>query len=161
MGAEVLTQSVEFNKEQIESSFKRLHPHANFIAERIVYYPYYYFCYNVKAKRLFLPLNEKVGCAIDSISGKGSLIDYKPKWKAIEISKEQQMPEKYSLKDCTSISESFIYRSLSLKMRMISFPELKREQQQRFYRPYWVVWNERDGSSDFIVDGVSGQFHPM
>lgn len=161
MRAKVLTQSVEFNKEQIESSFKRLHPKSNFIAERIIYYPYYYFSYNVKAKRLFLPLNEKVGCAIDSISGRGSLIDYKPKWKEVEISEEQEMPQMYSFKDCTSISESFIYRSLSLKMRMLSFSELKREQQQRFYRPYWVVWNEKAGSSDFIVDGVSGQFHPL
>lgn len=157
----MFTQPVEFNKDQIESSFKKLHPHSNFIAERVIYYPYYYFSYNIKAKRLFLPLNEKVGCAIDSISGRGSLIDYKPKWKELEISIEQQMPQTYTLKDCASFSESFIYRSLSLKMRMISFKELKREQQQIFYRPYWVVWNEKDGSSDFIVDGVSGQYHPL
>lgn len=138
MGEKVLTQPIKFEKKQIETSFMKLQPGAAFLADRIVYYPYYFFVYNVKAKRLFLPMNEKVGCAVDAINGTGSLVDYNPKLELAEISDEQRMYQYQALEDCLPISESFIFRSLSLKMRMLSFSHVQVEKQQLFYRPYWV-----------------------
>ncbi|ALX50184.1 hypothetical protein [Lentibacillus amyloliquefaciens] len=161
MREQVLTQSIKFEKKEIETSFMKLQPDATFSADRIVYYPYYFFIYNVKAKRLFLPLDEKVGCAVDAINGNGSLVDSNPKWEMVEILDEQRIHESQALEDCLTISESFVYRSLSLKMRMLSVSHVKVEQQQLFYRPYWVVYNSNKTGQDFIVDGVTGQYHPL
>ncbi|MFD1361734.1 hypothetical protein [Lentibacillus salinarum] len=88
-------------------------------------------------------------------------MDSNPKWEVAEISHEQRMQEYQPLEDCLTISESFIYRSLSLKMRMLSVSHVKVEEQQLFYRPYWVVYNNQKNGQDFIVDGVTGQYHPL
>src|SRR5699024_5780578 len=161
MKEQILTQSIKFEKKKIEKSFMKLQPNATFLADRIIYYPYYYFIYNVKAKRLFLPMDEKVGCAVDAINGNGSLVDSNPKWEAAEISEEQRMREYQALEDCLTISEIFIDLSLSLKMRMLSVSHVKVEKQHLFYRPYWVVYNSKKSGQDFIVDGVTGQYHPL
>ncbi|MBP1970051.1 hypothetical protein J2Z83_002167 [Virgibacillus natechei] len=161
MGEKILTQSIKFEKKQIETSLMKLHPDAKYLADRIIYYPYYFFVYNVKAKRLFLPMDEKVGCAVDAISGSGSLVDFNPKLEEAEILGEQRMQKHQTLEDCLPISESFVFRSLSLKMRMISFSHVQVEKQQLFYRPFWVVYNKNGDGQGFIVDGVTGQYHPL
>ncbi|WP_010531944.1 hypothetical protein [Lentibacillus jeotgali] len=161
MGEKVLTQSIKFGKKQIETSLMKLQPGVKYLADRIIYYPYYFFVYNVKAKRLFLPMNEKVGCAVDAISGSGSLVDYNPNFEVVEISEKQRLHQYQELEDCLPISESFIFQSLSLKMRMFSFSHVQVEKRQLFYRPYWVVYNTKGNGQDFIVDGVTGQYHPL
>lgn len=161
---EILVQPIQSERKKIESSFKRLDPDSDYKAERIVYYPYYYFIYNVKAKRLFLPANEQVGCTVDAVSGKGSLIDSHPKLKQLSISEEQLLDQKHSLEECLAVSKSFLFRSISLKMRMLSISNVKVEKKKLFYRPYWVVFNKtanNDNPVHFIVDAVTGQYHPL
>ncbi|MFD1065701.1 hypothetical protein [Oceanobacillus locisalsi] len=163
MGEKILAQAIHYEKEKIESSFNKLYSGSTFLAERIIYYPYYYFIYSVNAKRIFMPLKEKMGCVVDAVSCRGSLIDANPKLELIDIPINQLLEKTQSLDDCLSISESFIHRSLSLKMRMISFSNIKLEKQELFYRPYWVVFqnNEKQNEQNFIVDGVTGQYHPL
>jgi len=160
---EIIAQPLHFNKEKVESAFKKLDQNHVYQASQMVYYPYYYFRYNVQAKRLFLPANEKVGCAVDAVSGKGSLIDSQPKLKQFTVQESELLHQKQSLDDCLEKSESFLYRSLSLKMKMLSISKVQVEEKQFFYRPYWIVYNQNGekGAVDFIVDGVSGQYHPL
>lgn len=160
---EILTQSINFEKKQIESSFMKLHKNSTYIAKRIIYYPYYYFIYNVKAKRVFMPMKEKIGCAVDAVSGKGLLVDYKPVLERLTIPDRQLLKQTQSFDDCLAISESFLYRSVSLKLRIISVKNVQMEQGKLFYRPYWIVFqkNEEDNDSSFIVDAVTGQYHPL
>lgn len=162
MGIKVLAQPINFKREQIESSFMQIDEKSTYVADRIVYYPYYLFVYNVKAKRVFLPMNEKIGCTVDALGGKGSLADSYPKLEEINIEKKEMLERSWSLQECLSISESFVFRSLSLKMRMISFSEVQVEKKKLFYRPYWLVFNSNYKEGEhFIVDGVSGQYHPL
>ncbi|MBY7144445.1 hypothetical protein KFZ56_15585 [Virgibacillus sp. NKC19-3] len=163
MKEKVLTQAINYEKEKIESSFKKLYSGSTFFADRIIYYPYYYFIYSVNAKRIFMPMEEKMGCVVDAISCKGSLIDSNPKLEVIDIPSGQILEKSQSLDNCLSTSEAFIHRSLSLKMRMISFSNITLEKQALFYRPYWIVFhnNEKQNEHNFIVDGVTGQYHPL
>ncbi|WP_080872805.1 hypothetical protein [Oceanobacillus timonensis] len=163
MREKILAQTINYEKEKIELSFKKVYSDSTFFAERIIYYPYYYFIYSVNAKRIFMPLEEKMGCVVDAVSCRGSLIDSNPKLELIDIPVNQLLEKSQSLDDCLSMSESFIHRSLSLKMRMISFSNIKLEKQALFYRPYWIVSqnNEMQSDPNFIVDGVTGQYHPL
>ncbi|CDQ41638.1 MULTISPECIES: hypothetical protein [Virgibacillus] len=157
----MLAQAVRFTEKEIETSLYQLDSNSQFLVNRLVYYPYYYFNYTVQAKRLFLPVKEEVGCTIDGISGKGSLIDCKPKLTHVELPYHVQLPLKQSLEDCQTKSESFIYHAIALKMRMLSLSELKLKQKQFFYRPYWIVNSKDRKAADFIVDAISGQYHPL
>ncbi|GAB3806823.1 hypothetical protein [Virgibacillus kimchii] len=162
MGVNVLTQPIRFNRKEIESSFRQLDAASDYMAEKIVYYPYYYFIYNVKAKRVFLPMDEKVGCTVDALGGKGALTDADPELKSKIIEEKEMLKQSHSIQACLSISESFVYRSLSLKMRMVSFSNVKMEKKEFFYRPYWVVINKNEQQGHhFIVDAVSGRYHPL
>lgn len=158
----MLAQSITFTEEKLKSSLKKIQSNINFAVHSVIYYPYHFFHYDVKAKRIFLPKNEEVGCTVEPVSGIGSLIDYTPKLSSVEISIEKQVPQTYTLEECRTISESFIYQSISLKMKMLSISELIFKYHEFFYRPYWVVTsNNPKEVPDFIVDAVTGQYHPL
>lgn len=110
-----------------------------------------------------MPANEKVGCAVDAVSGKGSLIDTPPKFIKISVTDKQLIQKKQSLDNCLALSKSFLFRSISLKMRMLSISTLTIERKKLFYRPYWIVFNSKKGHDDdrFIVDAVTGHYHPL
>lgn len=80
----------------------------------------------------------------------------------IAVPPEEIILHKIPILKARELSQSFLYRAISLKMKMLSISELTAEDEQIFYRPYWLAREQKNMDvPDFVMDAVSGKYHPM
>lgn len=162
MKKQILAQPHVYDARQTETRLKQIEPELQFEVVKLVYYPYYFFSFTMDVKRFLLPSSEKVACTIDSISGTGSLIESPPQFQNINVPPEEIIPHQISILKARELSQSFLYRAISLKMKMLSISELTAEEEQIFYRPYWLAREKKNMDvPDFVIDAVSGKYHPL
>lgn len=162
MDDHILAQCIVFEEQEVLQQFEKTVDQSLLRSAKLIYYPYYFFHYALYAKRLWHPIMEYVGCTVEAISGRGALIDALPKFFEVEASLKQIVPPSISLHNATAVAESFLYHSISLKFKVLSTPKIEMKKSQLFYRPYWVVQTaEQTDLPNFIVDAVSGKYHPL
>ncbi|WP_408008385.1 hypothetical protein ACJROX_27635 [Pseudalkalibacillus sp. A8] len=157
-----LTQSISIQPENIINKLKQFDPKANYQIDKLIYYPYHFFKYKMKAKGL-LKLDGYLGCTIDSISGQGAIIDHTPLFMEENLHDQPCLPSTLSLQDAKIMAEDFLNHSASLKLKFFSIPKMQLEQHERFFRPYWIIVNQKNNEKypSIMIDGVSGKYHPL
>ncbi|MDC3424412.1 hypothetical protein NC797_07810 [Aquibacillus sp. 3ASR75-11] len=153
---------VDFNNEEIINRLGKLEPTVNFSVKRLVYYPYYFFEYGLDKKSFIFPSNGLVACTIDLISGSGSLIDSEPVFEKFIVSKMDIIEDLVDTEKAEKEAQHFIFRTISLKMKIFKMPNINLTRQELFYRPYWIVQgNDKKGTFTLAVDGKSGKYHSL
>lgn len=129
---------------------------------QLIYYPYHFFSYSIQTRK-WIKVSGKIGCTIDLISGRGSLIDAPLRWQK-KILQPRQKKLQYRIKEqeATKIADKFIFQAASHQLKFFTAPIIKLIECKMFYRPFWIVKQERDGNENtFIVDAVSAHYHPL
>ncbi|MCP8615631.1 hypothetical protein [Salirhabdus salicampi] len=160
----IITNKIEFQKKEIKTLLDQLDPKISFQVDRLVYYPYYFFEYSVKQHKFlrFMNRNGNIGCTIDSLSGTGALIDATPQFNRYEASEDELISSKLDVITAQKEAEKYIYRSISLKMKILQMPEMQLTKQELFYRPYWIASSKTsDRSFSLAIDAISGKYHPL
>lgn len=161
MNKRVISQSIGFDKSKIKEFLKQLEPEAAFRVRQLVHYPYYFFEFTVERKYLFHPIDGSAGCTIDAISGVGALIDTVPELKDQEVAKETIIQPALNAEQAAVNAQEFLYKSISLKIKVLSMPDLTLEKAELFYRPYWIVQGTGREQFSLAVDAVCGKYHPF
>ncbi|ADC50080.1 MULTISPECIES: hypothetical protein [Alkalihalophilus] len=158
----VCVQEKTFYEDDIPKLLSSIDPNSYYKVRSLVYYPYYLFEYRLDARGL-LKLKGNIGCTVDSISGRGAIIDQKPILNSTCNINNDCLSPKMTLDSASHIAEEYLFHSASLKMKFLSMPKMKLINQQLFYRPFWIVsYNECNKENPpMIVDGISGTYHPI
>lgn len=155
-------QEIVFFEKEVVNVFRKIDRQAELEIDRIIYYPYYFFEFEVNAKSL-LKFKWKVGCTVDALGGMGAIVDVEPHFFEQEI-KQDNLPVILVEKEAASKKvEQYVFDSASSKAKFITIPKIKKVSSQLFYRPFWVANYKRSGKEmqQFIVDAVSGGYHPL
>ena len=128
-----------------------------YIAERKIYYPYQFVSYQMKVKALLVK-EGALGCTIDMISGRESVIDSKPSFERSVLDEAERLPAVLSKEKAEKKAVQFFQRHASKKYKFLTVPRFSLKESQLFFRPFWVVSSDQNR---FIVDAVSGKFHPL
>ncbi|MBM7583999.1 hypothetical protein JOC86_000536 [Bacillus pakistanensis] len=157
-----LTLPVSIEPQSIISLLKKQDEKANYYLERLVYYPYYFFKYKIKAKGL-LKIDGYLGCTIDSISARGAIIDHSPSFIKEDLQNKACIPYSLTLLDAKNEAEDFLNHSASLKLKFFSIPKMVLDQQELFFRPYWIISDKKKRAHypPIMIDAVSGKYHPL
>ncbi|WP_138419614.1 hypothetical protein [Aquibacillus sediminis] len=151
----VLPESI--NQKEAVEILSRLDPNHSYSVDKKVYYPYQFIAYHMKIKTLLLK-EGNLGCTIDLISNRESMIDDKPTFVKKTIDDSELLHPVYSAIKAEETAMQFFRRHVSKKYKFLTIPTYTLTDSERFYRPYWVVSSP---NSRFIVDGVSGKYHPL
>jgi hypothetical protein len=157
-----LTLSISIEPEKISNHLKNLDAKANYQLDKLVYYPYYFFKYKTKAKGL-LKMDGYLGCTIDSISTRGAVIDHSPSFVEENIQANECLPYTLTPQDAKKAAEEYLHHTASLKLKFFSMPKMLLEQQELFFRPYWIMADQKNRRNypPIIIDAVSGKYHPL
>ncbi|PWW26864.1 hypothetical protein DFO73_10927 [Cytobacillus oceanisediminis] len=158
----VLMQELEYLEQDVFDGFKQYDRMANVYIRRLIYYPYYFFEFELSAKSL-INLNGKIACSIDGISGHGAIIDVKPAFSYREIETEGKLPIQIGKDEARKAAERFTFQTISQKTKFITIPNLQVSNSSLFYRPYWLAEYSMNGIGEqqLIVDAISGSYHPI
>lgn len=158
----LLAQEIVFFEQEVVDVFWKIDRQAELQINQIIYYPYYFFEFEVNAKSL-LKFKGKVGCTVDALGGRGAIVDVEPRFLESEID-QYYLPEILIEKEHASkTAEQYVFDSASSKAKFITIPKIKNISSQLFYRPFWIANYKRTGKEvqQFIVDAVSGGYHPL
>ncbi|KYD21263.1 hypothetical protein [Parageobacillus toebii] len=157
----VLVQELEFDDIAATSIIHAVDPSAHYEADTLVYYPYYFLEYEIKARGL-LPIQGKVACIIDAVSGVGALADQFPVLKQIDTLNETLIPTKISKEEAFRIATKYVQHS-SIKLKILTAPHFSLLRSEAFYRPYWILHEKKhkDGYPPIMVDAITGKFHTL
>lgn len=158
----LLVQEIDFSEEEVLLGLQQYEKQTLFHIQDLIYYPYYFFEYEVSAKSL-LKFKGKVACTVDALGGRGSLVDVKPMFfeRTVETGR---IPHPVVVEeDAISIAERFVFDNASSKAKFVTMPKIIEVQRNLFYRPFWLadfkLANNQQGQ--LIVDAVSGSYHPL
>ena len=128
-----------------------------------LFYPYYFFQYRLRGKRLFAKVHSRIGCTVDLISGREALADTPFEPRPETVSREWILEAAITEARAREQARSYVCAAVSMKMKWFRSVELRQERSFLYYRPFWLVaCEERDKDPVWIiVDGVSGRFHPL
>jgi hypothetical protein len=157
----VLVQDLEFNDIEATSMIHAVDSSAHYEADTLIYYPYYFFEYEIKVRGL-LPIQGKIACIIDAVSGIGALADQFPVLKPIDTLNETLIPTKISKEEACRIAIKFVQHS-SIKLKIFTPPHFSLLRSVAFYRPYWILHEKKhkDGYPSIMVDAITGKFHTL
>lgn len=157
----IMTQDVLFTETEVLSGLTKIDKGAKIQMNRLIYYPYYFFEFDVKAKSL-LNFEGRVGCTIDALGGHGAIVDIQPN--LIEIRAEcLTVPTIAVVKSqAAKKAKRFVFESASSKAKFLTIPIIKCISSQLFYRPFWIAdYKNKEAKEQLIVDAVSGSYHPL
>ncbi|MBS4190286.1 hypothetical protein KHA94_08725 [Bacillus sp. FJAT-49705] len=158
----ILTQEPEFAESDVFRGLKQYDRKANVYVRQLLFYPYYFFEFELSAKSL-LKLSGKIACTIDGISGKEAIIDMKPAFSTCFNETADKLSVQVEEMEARKIAERFVFQTISQKTKFISIPSLKISDCSLFYRPFWLaeyILKEK-GKQQLIVDAISGSYHPL
>ncbi|WP_085523170.1 hypothetical protein [Tuberibacillus sp. Marseille-P3662] len=163
MNETIKTQNVGFNSHEIKGSLEKMDAGMKVAVDQLVFYPYFFFEYSLERKSFLHPNGGTVGCTIDALNGAGSLIDMSPVLNEQSVSDDNIIQRKLDSAKAKEIAETFLYDSISYKMKILSMPNLKLSKQEIFFRPYWIVEGVVQSANRFCltVDSITGKYHPL
>lgn len=128
-----------------------------------LYYPYYFFQYRLRGKRLFTKVHFRVGCTVDLISGKEALVDTPFDPRPETVPRKTVLEAAMTAEGARERAQSYVCAFVSMKMKLLGSVELLQERGFMYYHPFWLVsCKDPDKVSVWIiVDGVSGRLHPL
>ncbi|NYF23273.1 hypothetical protein [Sporosarcina sp. JAI121] len=158
----ILTQEITFAKQDILRGFRKIDKKAEIHISQLIYYPYYFFEFEVNAKSL-LKFRGKVGCTIDALSGKGAIVDVQPEFSNHQIEVEPIPPVVFSEDDAKKIAEKFVFDHASSKAKFVTIPKIRLLSSALFHRPFWLAEYSQGGydQRQMIFDAISGSYHPL
>ncbi|MBA4536311.1 hypothetical protein H1Z61_03935 [Bacillus aquiflavi] len=159
---DIVTQQIEYEEDEVTALLKNMSPASTFTVDQLVYYPYSLFQYAIKTRRIF-KAEGKVGCTIELISGRGSIIQNDPSLISMTVNKNsKKLLSKLSQQEAAKLAKQFINDMLMLKLKFLTTPTIQLVKNKLFYRPYWIV-TEKTGAHHhrLIVDAISLAYHPL
>ncbi|KMY55851.1 hypothetical protein AC623_19490 [Bacillus sp. FJAT-27231] len=158
----ILTQKPVFAEKEILRGLQQYDRQANVHMNGMVFYPYYFFEYDISAKSL-LKLQGKIACTIDALSGQGAMVDVQPEFSTYLMEGEEVLPITIAENEAEPLAERFISQTLSQKAKFITIPRLHLSSCSLFYRPFWLAKYTKPGRGQqpLIVDAISGSYHPL
>ncbi|MFC0558418.1 hypothetical protein [Halalkalibacter alkalisediminis] len=159
---QVLIQTQTFEANEIVKLLKSIDRNLPYTLEGLVYYPYYLFEFKMNAKGL-MRLKGNIGCTVDSISGRGAMIDQKPSLYRGEIPEKDGLRPSLTVEAAYDKANEYLFHTASLKLKFVSMPQVQLVNQALFYRPFWIVTpsHKEEGYPNLMVDGISGTYHPI
>lgn len=160
----VNSENTSFDQNEIKLVFEKTDANKLFHVNQLVFYPYYYFEYKLERKSLFHPNGGVVGCTIDGVNGIGAIVNTFPRLERQEIQSHTIIPEKLTFTDAKTTAKSFVYDTISYKMKVFSTPPITLTKEEKFYRPYWIIeGGDIYSQNNFMltVDAVTGKYHPL
>ncbi|PID22035.1 hypothetical protein CSV61_07415 [Sporosarcina sp. P3] len=158
----ILLQEIEFTKEEVLLGLQQYEKETYFQVQDMIYYPYYFFEYQVSAKSL-LKFKGKAACTIDGLGGRGAIVDVRPsfsrKKEEVGLFPELVIAEEEAI----DAAKRFIFDHASSKAKFVTMPKITEVQRTLFYRPFWLTDYKLDNkkSGQLIVDAISGSYHPL
>jgi hypothetical protein len=156
----LLAQEITFVEQDVLLGLQQYDMKAEVRISNLIYYPYYFFEYEVNAKSL-LRFKGKVGCTVDALEGRGAIVDVQPEFLQRKID-AQYVPEvQVCEKKAREIADNFVFDNASSKAKFITIPKIKLLSSTLFYRPFWLAEYDQEGQRQLIVDAISGSYHPL
>ncbi len=157
----ILTQEVQFVEKEVFNGLIQFDKAAEIEIQQLIYYPYYFFEFDVKAKR-FLKFEGRVGCTIDALGGHGAIIDVQPELKEIQAAHLSMPMVTVETEEAAEKAERFVFENASSKVKFMTIPTIKKVSHRLFYRPFWIAdYKGKEEREQLIVDAVSGSYHPL
>ncbi|SES78957.1 hypothetical protein SAMN05421676_101458 [Salinibacillus kushneri] len=129
----------------------------NYTIDQKVFYPYQFVSYHIKVKT-FLVKEGYLGCTIDMISGRESVIDSKPTFFKKTLCKKERIQPVLTREKAEKQAIQYFQRQTAKRLKFLALPRYSLTDSHLFYRPYWIISSK---NHRFIVDGLSGRFHPL
>ncbi|MEM9209671.1 MAG: hypothetical protein AAGA61_10505 [Pseudomonadota bacterium] len=127
------------------------------VVEHRVYYPYFRFCVTGVLRWLFGARRINVSCLIDARTGRAATADAFDV-ETVSVAPTQQLAVQQCVSAGRGLAERYTRHSLGRAFRMLTTFRLHADAGVLIHRPYWVV---RASGHRFLVDGVTGEFHPL
>jgi len=158
----ILTQKPVFAEKEILRGLQQYDRRANVHMNGIIFYPYYFFEYEISAKSL-LKLQGRIACTVDAISGQGAIVDVQPEFSTYPIEGEEMLPITIIEIEAEQLAKRFISQTVSQKAKFVTIPRLHIISSSLFYRPFWLAKYTKQGrgQEQLIVDAISGSYHPL
>ncbi|WP_129113676.1 hypothetical protein [Halegenticoccus tardaugens] len=130
-------------------------PHA------LLYYPYGIFEFEVQADALLNSFRETVVCAVDLINEKELLVDEQPTPNRRSVPPRNVLSTSHSVVDVESAARTYLFEITQQRLKLIRTPTLEVRSRTLLYRPFHVLecTTTAGDEYDYVVDGVSGEFH--
>jgi hypothetical protein len=156
----LLTQEITFVEQDVLLGLQQYDKEAEVRISNLIFYPYYFFEYEVNAKSL-LRFKGKVGCTVDALEGRGAIVDVQPEFLQRRIDAEYVPEVQVCEKQAREIADKFVFDNASSRAKFITIPKIKLLSSTLFYRPFWLAEYDQEGHSQLIVDAISGSYHPL
>jgi hypothetical protein len=156
----LLAQEITFVEQDVLLGLQQYDMKAEVRISNLIYYPYYFFEYEVNAKSL-LRFKGKVGCTVDALEGRGAIVDVQPEFLQRRIDAEYVPEVQVCEKQAREIADKFVFDNASSKAKFITIPKIKLLSSTLFYRPFWLAEYDQEGQRQLIVDAISGSYHPL
>jgi hypothetical protein len=156
----LLTQEITFVEQDVLLGLQQYDMKAEVRISNLIFYPYYFFEYEVNAKSL-LRFKGKVGCTVDALEGRGAIVDVQPEFLQRRIDAEYVPEVQVCEKQAREIADKFVFDNASSKAKFITIPKIKLLSSTLFYRPFWLAEYDQEGQRQLIVDAISGSYHPL
>lgn len=159
----LLTQELAFSERDVLFGLQQYDKEAKIQISNLIFYPYYFFEYEVNAKSL-LRFKGKVACTVDALAGRGALVDVQPEFLQRQIETKHILPSvEVCEEEARKVADMFVFDSASSKAKFVTIPKIKLLSSTLFYRPFWLVeyGQEKHGKHQLIVDAISGGYHPL
>ncbi|ARD48902.1 hypothetical protein [Sporosarcina sp. P33] len=158
----MLVQEIEFTEEEVLHGLRQYEKQTYFQIQDVIYYPYYFFEYQVSAKSL-LKFNGKAACTVDALGGRGAMVDVRPVFYERKVENGRIPGLVIEENEAIAIAKRFVFDNASSKAKFVTMPKIIEVQRNLFYRPFWLadfkLQNNKQGQ--LIVDAISGSYHPL
>lgn len=158
----LLTQDIAFSEQDVLLGLQQYDREARIQINNLIFYPYYFFEYEVNAKSL-LRFKGKVGCTVDALAGRGAIVDVQPEFLQRQIGTEYVPSVVISVDEARRVADRFVFDNASSKAKFVTVPKIQVLSSVLFYRPFWLAEYSQDkhGQHQLIVDAISGGYHPL
>ncbi|ELY72927.1 hypothetical protein C488_14652 [Natrinema pellirubrum DSM 15624] len=134
---------------------------ADATAEKLVYYPYRVFEFDLHAEALLDEFDDRVYCGVDLCNNKEMFIDESPDPTETVIAEDAVVPTADESIDPERTARRHLVNLARKELRIGSAPDLTVVDDIRIYRPFHVVTctTTAEQQLTYIVDAVTGEFH--
>ncbi|WP_435157862.1 hypothetical protein [Haladaptatus sp. DFWS20] len=130
-------------------------------ADRLVYYPYRVFGFDLHAEAFFDDFTDRVYCGVDLCNGKEVFIEEAPQTTDQVVDADMVVPVADEIEDAQQIARYYLLELVRKELRVGSPPDLHLIEDRRIYRPFHLVDCKTSDKTSltYIVDSVTGDFH--
>lgn len=134
---------------------------ADATADRVVYYPYRVFEFELHAEALLDEFDDRVYCGVDLCNDKEMFIDEPPDPAEAVVDEDALVPPADEPTAPEQTARRHLVNLARKELRVGSPPDLTVVDDRRIYRPFHVVTctTTAEQRLTYIVDAVTGEFH--